>query len=138
MATPCGDLVGVKNIAMTFYDCNTNTKIGPVAHKLSSNDLPTVRTCGVKNEALPGGFTKRQEDSPMMKLKIIRDLRLPISFYQGCAGITISIEYLNGLVYTGVNGGVTNSSDSDTHEADIEATFTVIDELLPAGALISG
>ena len=134
MAT-CDNLVGIKNVVLTFFDCDTNIKLGPISHKLSSDDLPEVRTCDEQHESLPGGFTKKQQDSAMIKIKLIRDLRVPLAFYQGCASVDISLEYLNGLVYTGLNGGVTGDNLSDSHQVEMDMTFITIDELLPAGAL---
>lgn len=131
----CEALVGVKNIMLTFLNCDTNVKIGPISHKLSSDEIPEIRTCAVKNESLPGGYTKRQEDSAMMTMKVIRDLRIPLAAYQGCWSIDAQVEYLNGLVYTGLSGNVTSDAASDTHETEIEMTFLEIDELLPVGGL---
>jgi hypothetical protein len=131
----CNTLVGIKNITFTFYNCDTNVSIGPISHILSSEELPTIRTCDSKNTDLPGGYTKREQSSAMMKMKVIRDLRVPLAYYQGCAQLSIQVEFLNGLVYTGLDGGVTSDSESDSHEVEIDVTFDSIDELLPAGAL---
>lgn len=132
---PCENLVGVKNILFTFFDCETETTIGPISHDQATEDLPEVRTCTWTNEKLVGGFTKRSAADAMMTVTVIRDLRIPLSWYQGCAAISAQIEYENGLVYTGVNGGVVGDESSDTHEVTVEMTFPVLDELLPTGAL---
>lgn len=132
---PCETLVGVKNILLTFHDCEQDLTVGPISHEQSSEDLPTVRTCAWNNETLVGGYTKRSAANASMELKVIRDLRIPLAFYQGCASVNVQVEYDNGLIYTGVNGGVLGDEKSDTHEVMLDLTFPVLDELLPSGAL---
>jgi hypothetical protein len=134
----CENLIGVKNISLSFFNCDTNVKIGPISHKLSSADLPTIKTCEYKNTDLPGGYLKREQTSPMMEMKIIRDVRIPLAYYQGCASISAQIEYENGLVYTGADGNTTDDSKSDTHEITLALNFLQIDELLPTGGLANG
>lgn len=131
----CGNIVGVKNILMTFNDCNSDTKIGPIEHALAGTDLPTWRNCAWTTERLPGGYVKRTASDASVQLTIIRDIRIPLSFYQGCAAIDIQVEYHNGLVQTGIAGGVVGDERSDTHEVTLEIVFATVDEMLPAGAL---
>jgi hypothetical protein len=130
MAT-CLQQVGVKNIMISFKNCDTGEEVRNLSHKLATDELPKVRTCESKNEALPGGFSKRSADFSSMMLNVIRDRQLPISYYQGCAAVDIQIEYFNGNVVTGVNGAVTNDDKSDMHEVEMEVVFESIDELLP-------
>lgn len=132
---PCDNQIGVKNILMTFRDCETDQVFGPISHELATEDLPTIRLCAYNNEAMPGGFVKRKVSNAEMELKVIRDLRIPLALYQGCASLAIQIEYFNGLVYSATNGTGTGDEKSDTHEVTITATFREIDELLPAGQL---
>ena len=132
---PCENLVGVKNILFTFFDCDTETTIGPISHEQATEELPTLRTCTWVNEELTGGFTKRTANNATMEVKVIRDLRIPLAWYQGCASISAQIEYDNGLVYTGIDGGVLGDETSDTHEVMVQMTFPTLDELLPSGAL---
>lgn len=131
----CENLIGVKNILMTFYDCDTETTIGPISHKLANDELPTWKTCEWNNEQMPHGYTKRIASNAGVELSIIRDLRIPLRYYQGCVSIDMQVEYENGLVYTGKGGGVLGEEKSDTHEVSLEITFRSLDELLPAGAL---
>jgi hypothetical protein len=131
----CDNQVGVKNILITFTDCATGQVFSKISHELSSEDLPTIRACGYTNEALPGGYTKRNLSNAQIELKVIRDLRVPLPYYQGCAGIDIQVEYLNGLVYTGFNGTTTGDESSDTHEVTMTVAYKLLDELLPAGTL---
>ena len=133
----CENMVGVKNVVITFYDCSTDTKIGPISHELASEDLPTWRTCPWNNENLIGGFAKRRAGSQGVEIKVIRDLRVPLKYYQGCAALEVQVEYENGLVYSGVGGGILGDTKSDTHEVDLNVTFRNVDELLPAGALVA-
>ena len=133
----CTNQVGVKNIIMTFKDCDTDAVYGPIAHKLSSEDLPTWRLCPYNNETLPQGYVKRKPANPEVEIKVIRDLRIPLSMYQGCSDVSMQVEYYNGLVYSAANGTGTGDEKSDTHEVTLTVSFKEIDEMLPAGTLES-
>lgn len=131
----CENIVGVKNILMSFKDCDRDVTIGPIEHQLAGTDMPTWRNCAWTSERLPGGYVRRQAADASVQLTVIRDLRIPLSYYQGCASIDIQVEYHNGLVQTGIQGGVIGEEKSDTHEVTMEITFKQIDELLPPGSL---
>src|SRR5262245_21612790 len=131
----CENQVGVKNIIMTFRDCDTDAVYGPIAHMLSSEDLPTWRLCPYNNEALPHGYVKRKPSNPEVEIKVIRDLRIPIAMYQGCSDVDLQVEYYNGLVYSATKVTGTGEDKSDTHEVTMTIVFREIDELLPAGVL---
>ena len=131
----CENQVGVKNILMTFLDCDTGLIYGPIAHNLSSDDLPTWRLCPFNNDALPRGYVSRKPSNPEVEIKVIRDLRIPLAMYQGCSDITLQVEYYNGLVYSAAKGTGTGDTKSNTHEAEMTISFKEIDELLPAGTL---
>jgi hypothetical protein len=133
----CEKMVGVKNILLTFYNCDTEERMGPISHELATDELPTVKACNVVNDRLPGGYTQRTHSDARLGMQIIRDLRVPLSWYQGCVSIDAQIEYLNGLVYTGLNGGVIGDETSNTHAVTLDITYMEIDELLPPGALVS-
>jgi hypothetical protein len=133
----CENQVGVKNILMTFLDCDTGAIYGPIAHKLSSEDLPTWRLCAFNNSPLPQGYVKRSPTNPEVEIKVIRDLRIPLSMYQGCSDVTLQVEYYNGLVYSAQKGTGTGDEKSDTHEVTLTLSFKEIDELLPVGTLES-
>lgn len=132
---PCDNQVGVKNILLTFKDCETDEVFGPIVHELSSEDLPTWRLCAFNNSTLPGGFVKRQVSSPEVEIKVVRDLRIPLALYQGCSDVTLQVEYYNGLVYSAIDGTGTGDDKSDSHEVTMVISFKNIDELLPAGTL---
>lgn len=132
---PCENQVGVKNIMLTFLDCDTDQVYGPISHDLSSDELPSWRLCKFNNDSLPGGYVKRVVANPGVEMKIIRDLRIPLSMYQGCSSVALQVEYYNGLVYSAVTGTGTGDDKSDTHEVTMNITFKDIDELLPAGTL---
>jgi hypothetical protein len=131
----CENQVGVKNILLSFRDCDTDQVYGPISHELSSEDLPTWRLCGYNNEALPHGYVKRQPTNPEVEIKIIRDLRIPLAMYQGCSDVNLQVEYYNGLVYSAAKGTGTGDEKSDTHEVTMTVSFKEIDEMLPAGTL---
>jgi hypothetical protein len=131
----CTNQVGVKNILLTFRDCDTDAVYGPIAHLLSSEDLPTWRLCPYNNDPLPHGYVKRQPTNPEVEIKVIRDLRIPLSMYQGCSDVNLQVEYYNGLVYSARRGTGTGDDKSDTHEVTMTITFKDIDEMLPNGLL---
>lgn len=128
----CENQIGVKNILISFTDCDTGQIIRKVSHKLSNEDLPQVKTCGYTNEPLPGGYIRRIHANASILLNVIRSVRIPLSYYQGCASIDIQVEYLNGLIYTGVGGSVTGDETSDTHDVPMQLSFRVLEETLPA------
>jgi|SRR6478752_9057488 len=133
----CENQVGVKNILLTFKDCDTDAVYGPISHKLATDALPTWRLCSYNNEALPHGYVKRVPTNPGVEINVIRDLRIPLAMYQGCSDVNIQVEYYNGLVYSAVKGTGIGEEKSDTHEVAMEIVFREIDELLPAGTLES-
>lgn len=132
----CDNQVGVRNILIKFLDCDSNTIYGPLAHTLAGDAQPTYRLCDTSNEPLPGGFVRRTRGNNMITINVIRDLRVPLALYQGCASIDITVEHYNGMVVTGISGTATGDTDSDGHEVEISATFKTIDEFLPAGTLV--
>jgi hypothetical protein len=133
----CENQVGVKNILLTFRDCDTDAVYGPISHNLSSEDLPTWRLCPYNNDPLPQGYVKRQPTNPEVEIKVIRDLRIPLAMYQGCSDVNLQVEYYNGLVYSATKGTGTGDDKSDTHEVTMTISFKEIDEMLPAGVLES-
>lgn len=133
----CDNQVGVKNIMLTFRDCDTDQVYGPISHELANDEQPQYRTCGYNNEELPGGYVKRTVASETIELTVIRNLGIPLALYQGCASIDIQIEHFNGLVYSAVQGTGTGDETSDAHEVTMTLSFREIDELLPAGLLDS-
>jgi hypothetical protein len=133
---PCDNQVGVKNVVLTFRDCDTDEEFGPIAHQLSSDTQPTYRLCGFTNEELPGGYISRTLASNTIDIAIIRNLGIPLALYQGCASVDIQVEHYNGLVYSGVGGSATGTDGSDAHEVTMTLIFKEpIDELLPDGTL---
>lgn len=127
----CDNQIGIKNILMTFRDCNTGRVIRKVSHKLSSDELPTVKMCEFVNEMLTAGYVRRTAANSSVSLSVIRNTAIPLSFYQGCAEVDIQLEYLNGLIYTGVGGSVIGDERSDTHEVAMEISYRLIEETLP-------
>lgn len=131
----CQNQVGVKNILISFEDCDTGEVIRNVSHKLATDELPMVRACAWTNEELTNGYVQRNAVNATISISVIRDPRIALSQYQSCASISIQIEYFNGLVYTAFNGSVTTTDGSDTHAVTMDLSFSEIDELLPASTL---
>lgn len=131
----CENQVGVKNILLTFRDCDTDNVYGPISHVLATDTLPTWRLCAFNNEPLPHGYVKRVPTNPEVEINVIRDLRIPLAMYQGCSDVNIQVEYYNGLVYSAAKGTGTGDEKSDTHEVAMTISFREIDELLPNGLL---
>jgi len=127
----CSNQIGIRNILITFRDCDNDVVYGPVSHELATNALPQLRLCDYNNEAMPGGYVKRVKGNNQIEATVIRNTGIPLALYQGCAAIDISLEYYNGLVVTGRDGTATGQANSDSHEVTITATFRQIDELLP-------
>lgn len=132
---PCDNQVGVKNIMLTFRDCETDEVYGPIAHELATEEQPQYRTCAYANEILPGGYVRRTVSNAQIDVTVIRNLGIPLSLYQGCASVDIQIEHFNGLVYSAVDGTSTGEETSDAHEVAMSFAFREIDELLPNGTL---
>jgi hypothetical protein len=121
---------------ITFRHCETGQVIGPIKHELAKDDLPTIRTCDHKLDPLPGGYVKMQRSYPCVEMKVIRNVRVPLSYYQGCnVELALQLEYENGLVYTGLKGSIHGDEKSDTHEVDMKIVFRTLNEMLPPGAL---
>ena len=131
----CENQVGVKNILISFRDCDTDVVYGPIAHDLATDTLPTWRLCSYNNEAMPHGYVKRVVSNPEVEIEVIRDLRVPLAMYQGCSDVNLQVEYYNGLVYSAAKGTGTGDEKSDTHSMAMTISFKEIDELLPAGTL---
>jgi hypothetical protein len=127
----CENQVGIRNILIKFYDCDTDTSYGPIAHELSGDEQPQYRLCEYNNEPLPGGYVRRTRGNNEIQLTVIRNIGIPLALYQGCAAVDVTIEHFNGLVVTGINGTGTGDDSSDGHEVTLTATFKQIDELLP-------
>lgn len=131
----CENQVGVKNVMLTFRDCDTDEVFGPISHELATDAQPTYRTCGYINEALPGGYIRRTLSNAQIEVNVVRNLGIPLALYQGCASVDVQIEHYNGLVYSAVSGSGTGEETSDGHEVAMTMIFREIDELLPAGTL---
>jgi hypothetical protein len=133
----CESIVGVKNIVITFTNCDTGQVIGPVSHKLSGDELPKFRMFDRVYSDLPGGYVKMKQDSFKIEIKVIRSRRIPLADYQGRSSIDIQVEMEDGLVYTGISGGNKTEESSDAHEVSLMISFREgnASELLPPGAL---
>lgn len=128
----CENQVGIRNILIKFYDCDTDTSYGPIVHELAGDEQPTYRLCDYNNEPLPGGYVRRTKGNNEIGLTVVRNLGIPLALYQGCGAVDVTIEHFNGLIVTGLNGTGTGDESSDGHEVTLTATFAQIDELLPA------
>lgn len=133
----CDNMVGVKNIIISFTHCETGEVVKNISHKQANDELPTFRHCNWVNEAMTNGFTRRTASNANMSFSVIRDKRIPLGWYQGCASVDVQIEMLSGIVYTGVAGSVTGEDGSDSHEVQMDVTFVELDEMLPDGQLVA-
>lgn len=136
----CETQLGVRHLTLTFKNCDTGERIGPLRHKLADDDLPMWNLRDRKGEKLTGGWVKYTEDSECCEIKIIRDKRIPLSVYQGNGiwSVDLQVEYLCNTVYTGLDGAIVGEEKSDTRQVDMELTFeSGIEETLPEGALIA-
>jgi hypothetical protein len=132
----CDKQHGIRNISITFTDCDTEQTVGPLIHKLAEPDtLPTYTACTRINTALTAGYTSVSESNASITMSVIRNKGIPMAWYQGCASVDVQIEWLDGKVVTGVGGAVTEPDESDGHTVAMTIIFEDIDELLPDGAL---
>jgi len=131
----CDNLVGVKNILLSFTNCDTGQEIKNRSHLLATEEIPKWRIVNYKAEPLAGGYTRRHQAPPAAEIKVIRDLAIPLSWYQGAASISLQVEMENGLVYTAEAGTVTGDDKSDSHEINLPLTYKKINEYMPAGGL---
>lgn len=130
----CENQVGVKNVMLTFRDCDTDDEFGPIAHELADDTQPTYRLCNFSNEELPGGYIQRTKGAYQIEVVVVRNLTVPLALYQGCANVDVQVEHYNGLVYSAVNGSATGTESSDAHSVTLTLSFKEpIDELLPVG-----
>jgi hypothetical protein len=130
----CENQVGVRNIWMTFTDCDTGTVYGPFAHDLAGDEQPMYRLCPFSNEAMPNGYVKRNVSNSKIGLNIVRHQGVPLQMYQGCAAVNVNIEHYNGRIVTALNGTPIGDDDSDGHEVSMDITFAEVDEYLPSPA----
>lgn len=129
----CDNQVGVRNIFLTFTDCDTGSRFGPFVHELSGDEQPQYKLCAFSNEPMTGGYVRRTRDNQMIELSVIRNLQIPLAFYQGCSAVDITVEHYNGMVITGLDGTGTGDETSDGHEVSMTLVFRELDELLPSG-----
>lgn len=127
---PCGNQVGIRNIFISFFDCDNNVRYNGIVHELAGDEQPTYKLCPYTNEALTGGFVRRNRSNQMMNLTVLVNPNIPLRLYQGCASLDVTVEHFNGKVYSGIGGTPTGDERSDSHEVTLEVSFTDIDELL--------
>lgn len=135
--TACDRTIGVKQILLAFTDCDTGQKYGPFAHKQGDEELPVWRLVDFVNEEVPGGWVERKQRSMYGEFTVNKDPRLPSSFYQGKAAISGQIEYRDGRVITFDEAAVAGDDASDLRKFKMRIVSPLIDELLPAGALVA-
>ena len=126
----CRNQVGVRNITISFYDCDTGQSYPKISHILANDEQPQYRLCDYANEPLPGGYVRRTKGNNQISFTVIRNQGVPLALYQGCAGVDVQIEHFNGRVVTGLKGTLTGDESSDGHEVTVTATFLEVDELL--------
>lgn len=136
----CANQVGVKNLAITFRDCDGGL-IGGVGdirsrvHELAQDELPKYMMVNYTLEGLSGGRVKRTYKNARIEIMVVRDLSIPLAYYQGRASIDIQVEHVNGIVVTGIDGSVVEVETSDGNDVTMNIEFKRVEELLPSGAL---
>src|SRR5690606_40651228 len=65
-------IFGVKNIVLTFRDCDTDEEYGPYSHELADDTQPTYRLCSYENTVLPGGYVERTKSNNQIDLNVVR------------------------------------------------------------------
>lgn len=129
----CDSHVGVKNILISFTDCDTGQRVTSLSHKLAvADEFPTFKTCTRMNETLTEGYIRVKAGNATMTINVIRNVQIPLSWYQGCASLDIQVEFLNGLVYSARDGTVVDADNSDSHGVTMSLVFKEIDERRPS------
>lgn len=131
----CDKQNGVKNILITFTNCDTDETIGPISHDLPDDTLPTYKNCAWAITALTNGYVQRAASNATMTLPVIRDPRVPLAWYQGCASLDVQVEKFDGTVMTIDGGSVVDGEESDGYSVTMNIVANEIDELLPRGSL---
>lgn len=124
----CPEYVGVKNITMTFTNCDTGERRGPMAHDIADDTNPEIKECSYTTEAMSGGRVKKTKSNARINVTVIPERGIPLAWYQGCASIDIQIEYYDGRIVTGI-GGAVETGDSDTSNFESVAVNMVFKEI---------
>jgi hypothetical protein len=136
----CPNQVGVKNLTLGFTDCDGDSggigNVAPLAHVMSLDELPMYQVVPYKLEGLSGGRVKRTYENSKIELSVVRNLAVPLAYYQGRASIDYQCEHINGSVMTGVGGFVTGQDTSDGNDVKLTIEFATIVEVLPPGATL--
>lgn len=137
----CPNQIGVKNVLIAFTDCDNGTaggigNVAAIAHDMAQDSLPEYDFTGYKLEGVSGGRVKRTYENAKIKLKIIRNLGIPLAYYQGRASMDVQIEHINGSTVTGLSGFVTDKQESDGNEVELTLEFkpSNMTEVLPPGS----
>lgn len=127
----CPEIVGVRNIVISFRDCDTDVELRNIFHKLASDVLPVFNLCPYTYTALPGGKVQKSEGTGVsLEMEVQRVPSIPSAYYTGCAALDVTLEYYDGSVITFLNGAVIDSTGTDGNTATITAIFKEADELL--------
>jgi hypothetical protein len=135
----CANQVGVKNLTLAFTDCRSGDAggIGNVkatSHIMAQDALPELDSVPYKLTGLSAGRVKLTYKNASIKLNIVRNLAVPLSYYQGRASMDVQIEFLNGGVMTGIAGAVTEPQASDGNEVNFTVEFDSLSEILSPSA----
>lgn len=134
----CPSQVGVRNLVISFKDCDSDQEWRNVAHKMNGDVLPTVLACNKNTTALPGGKVQVSEGTGYtFSADIQRACGIPLAMYQGCAAIDVSVEWYDGSVWTLLNGSVTDAGESDGNSITLTGSFQEFDEILSCSMMDS-
>lgn len=130
----CPDIVGVRNVLISFKDCDNDQEMRNVVHKVASDTLPTYNLCNYVLTALPGGKVQRSEGTGFtLEIEIQVVDGIPTAWYTGCAAIDVTLDYYDGKVLTFLNGAIIDSGGTDGNTVVISAVFKDADELFAEG-----
>lgn len=140
MSNPCQNQVGVLNLTLAFTNCgglgSTGAgNIAPRTHQMAKDQLPMYIVVPFTLTGTTNGRVKRSYDNAKIKVDVSRDLSIPLAYYQGAAAIDYQCEHISGVVVTGSAGYCTGVTESDGDTVTMNLEFSVLEELLPAGAL---
>lgn len=127
----CPAQVGVRNLVISFRDCDSDSEWRNIAHKMNGDILPTVLACNKITTRLPGGKVQVSEGNGYtFTADVQRVESIPLAMYQGCAAIDVSVEWYDGSVWTLLTGSVIDAAESDGNTITLTASFQEFDEIL--------
>lgn len=125
----CESDVGLKNLVLTFRDCNTGEEISAISHNLAEDTQFEWNACPYTRTSTSGRKTRVSKASVQINFTVVPSLSIPSNYYTGCAEMDVSAEFYSGRVITATNGSIVDASAMNEESVAIQARFDVLDEI---------